>query len=307
MSDWPFHPGELEAQVRAGGGSSGGGIRDFMVDQHRIFFEALPFVVVGSVDEGWPVAAVLAGDPGFVAAPDPWTLRISAPLDRSDPAHRPLVAGAQVGVLGIDLATRRRNRANGFLTSAEGGNLVVEVRQSFGNCPRYIQRREVRRASNRPHATERLNGLDRGAVEAISAADTFFIASAARVGQPAGGVDISHRGGPPGFVQVEGDTLTIPDFKGNRYFNTLGNLVSNPRAALLFVDFERGDLLHLRGTTGIVWDGPEVRRSPGAERLWRFKVIAAWRKRGALPLRWTLRDTVRNSPSGVPGLPTTSR
>lgn len=72
-------------------------------------------------------------------------------------------------------------------------------------------------------------------------------------------MDVSHRGGPPGFVRLEGQTLTIPDYNGNRYFNTLGNLVSNPRAALLFVDFERGDVLHLQGTTEIVWDGPELR------------------------------------------------
>jgi hypothetical protein len=47
--------------------------------------------------------------------------------------------------------------------------------------------------------------------------------------------------------------LTIPDFRGNRFFNTLGNLVSDPRAALLFVDFETGDLLHLQGRVEIDW------------------------------------------------------
>ncbi len=126
--------------------------------------------------------------------------------------------------------------------------------------------------------------------QAISRADTFFIASAARTGEPEGGVDISHRGGRPGFIRIEGDTLSIPDFRGNRYFNTLGNLVSNPRAALLFVDFQRGDLLHLRGTTEIVWDGPEVRAFTGAERLWRFHADRGWRKRGALSLRWSAGD-----------------
>jgi len=292
MSSWPFHPGELEAQARAGGGSPGGGIRDFMSDQHRMFFESLPFVVVGSVDGGWPVATIFAGEPGFVAAPDPWTLRIAASLDGSDPSRAALVAGAPAGVLGIDLATRRRNRANGVFASVEQGAIVIEVRQSFGNCPKYIQPRAVRRAPTEPRPVERLERLDRGAVEAIAAADTFFIASAARVSEPEGGVDVSHRGGPPGFVQIEGETLTVPDFTGNRYFNTLGNLVATPRAALLFVDFERGDLLHLQGTTEIVWDGAEVRRLAGAERLWRLRVVRGWRRRGALSLRWTRGATV---------------
>lgn len=296
MSEWPFHPGELEAQVRAGGGSTGGGIVDFMTGQHRTFYAALPFVVVGSVDADWPTATILAGEPGFVMAPDPWTLRIRAALDAADPAQRTLVSGAPVGILGIDLATRRRNRANGVIRTGGAGELVVDVRQSFGNCPKYIQQREVRRAPTSTQAIEALQQLDAGAIGAISSADTFFIASAARVSELTGGVDVSHRGGPPGFVQVDGDTLTVPDFRGNRYFNTLGNLVANPRAALLFVDFGQGDLLHLRGTTEIVWDGPEVRRFAGAERLWRFRVERGWRTRGALPLRWTVRGGGRLQP-----------
>ena len=43
------------------------------------------------------------------------------------------------------------------------------------------------------------------------------------------------------------DTLTVPDYRGNRYFNTLGNMLAWPRAAILVPDFETGDLLHLQG------------------------------------------------------------
>ena len=84
----------------------------------------------------------------------------------------------------------------------------------------------------------------------LEAADTFFIASTG--GEY--GVDVSHRGGPPGFVGVEGATLTVPDYQGNRYFNTLGNLMLDPRAALLVVGFDSGDVLELRGRAEIVWD-----------------------------------------------------
>ena len=289
MSGSPFHPGELEAQARAGGGSRGSGIRDFMIDQHRAFFESLPFIAVASIDRGWPVATLLAGEPGFIQAPDPHRLDVSAELDPSDPAQRSLTAGAPAGLLGIEFASRRRNRANGVIMSASPRGFVLDVRQSFGNCPQYIQPRDFRTAPAGPRSPETLQRLDREGREAISGADTFFVASAARMDEEAFGVDISHRGGPPGFVRVDGDTLTIPDFKGNRYFNTLGNLVSNPRAALLFVDFAKGDLLHLQGATEIIWDGPAARAFPGAERLWRFRVHRAWRKRGVLPLRWTFR------------------
>ena len=286
-AEGPFHPGELEAQLLAGGGPPGAGIRDWMRAQHRTFFEALPYVVVASLDDGWPAATMLAGAPGFISAPDPHTLRVAASLDASDPGQRALRPGAPAGVLGIDLATKRRNRANGVVAAADQNGFTLDVRQSFGNCPQYIHVRELETAATRATPAETLRQLDSDARAQIEAADTFFVASAARTGEANGGVDISHRGGPPGFVRVEGSTLTIPDYRGNRYFNTLGNFVSNPRAALLFVDFATGDLLHLQGTVEIVWDGPEVRASPAAQRLWRARMEEISRRRGALPLRWT--------------------
>jgi predicted pyridoxine 5'-phosphate oxidase superfamily flavin-nucleotide-binding protein len=293
MSEWPFHPGERLAQRRAGGGSRGGAIRARMPDQHRAFFEALPFVMVASTQHGAPVAALWTGVPGFVAAPDPETLRIQIALDPSDPATPAFTAGAPFGLLGIELATRRRNRANGVVTSAGAGEVVVAIHQSFGNCPQYILPRDahpVAPGAAAPEPPERLARLDDGARAAITRADTCFVATSAATGEATGGVDVSHRGGPPGFVRVDGDVLTIPDYQGNRYFNTLGNLVSEPRAALVFVDFARGDLLHVQGTTEIQWDGPEVRALEGAERLWRVHVTGGWRRRGAVALRWTTRE-----------------
>ncbi|HET7784722.1 MAG TPA: pyridoxamine 5'-phosphate oxidase family protein [Myxococcales bacterium] len=286
MSASVFHPGEIEAQIRAGGGAEGGGIRDFISERQRAFFASLPFIVAASVDGGGPVATLLAGEAGFVSAPDAHTLRIAAELDPGDPSRRAFVAGAAAGLLGIDLAARRRSRANGVIAEAGQGGLLLQVLQSFGNCPSYIHAREPVRAPARRGRPEALPKLDAAAREAIRAADTFFVASASRADTSSGGVDVSHRGGPPGFVGVEGDALVIPDYAGNRYFNTLGNLVADPRAALLFVDFARGDLLHLQGTTEIVWHGPQVAAVRGAERIWRLHALRAFRRRGAVPLRW---------------------
>jgi predicted pyridoxine 5'-phosphate oxidase superfamily flavin-nucleotide-binding protein len=299
----PFHAGEIEAQLRAGVQMRGAPIRDFMPDQHRAFFAMLPFVVIGTNDRsGWPVASILAGPQGFIASPDPRHLTLSVLPDAIDPIAPLLVPGAPFGMLGIDLGTRRRNRANGRVVAADaagdGAALQLEVLQSFGNCPQYIQ---GRLAYYTPPAEERmlerLAQLDGEALAQLRRADTFFVATstAARTGH-AFGVDVSHRGGRPGFVRVDpvskdrDSVLTVPDFRGNRYFNTLGNLVLEPRAALLFVDFDRGDLLHVQGTTEIVWDGPEVRSFHGAERLWRLRVERAWRRRAALPLRWMFRE-----------------
>ena len=290
----PFHRGEHEAQRRAGVQLHGAPIRDQMPDQHRSFFAGLPVLFVGVMDgTGWPVATALAGSPGFMSSPDARTLHVGALPARDDPAAGWLRTGASAGLLGIDLETRRRNRVNGTVLAVDEKGFTPGVSQSFGNCPQYIQAREVekRKAPDRDPIAERLGGLDARARELIAHADTFFVASSSGLVESiAGGMDISHRGGRPGFVRVDGDVLTIPDFRGNRYFNTLGNLLLDPRAGLLFADFENGLLLHLQGWAEIDWDGGAASGFAGAERLWRIRVTAGWRRPDALPLRWAFRD-----------------
>lgn len=280
-----FNIGELTAQARAGVAPRGSAIRDSMPDQHREFFAALPFVVAATADDaGRPVATILTGPPGFIASPDAKTLWIAARPEPDDPAAPWLKPNARLGLLGIDLATRRRNRANGWIAAATAAKLTVAVEESFGNCPQYIHIRGIEARPGSPASTEQLDRLDPAAKEAIATADTFFVATSGREL----GVDISHRAGLPGFVRVAGDALVIPDYPGNRYFNTLGNLTQDPRAALLFPDFVTGDLLLVQGRAEICWDVPQAERPPGAERLWRLTVTRAWRRRGALPYRWSL-------------------
>jgi hypothetical protein len=172
----------------------------------------------------------------------------------------------------------------------DAAGFTLAVRQSFGNCAKYIQRRAVQPAPRAPGDVETLAGLDAAACDLIAQADTLFVASHSRPGiDAAGGPDMSHRGGRPGFVRLDGDTLVIPDFSGNRYFNTLGNFLGEPRAALLLVDFATGDLLQLQGRATIEWDAaPDM--VAGAERQWRFDVVRGWRRRAALPLRWSFVD-----------------
>jgi uncharacterized protein len=297
----PFNPDELAVQALAGGGPRGGaGIRDFMPEQHRQFFAQLPYVFVGAVDSaGWPVATLLTGPAGFVQSPDPVTLHIAAQPDARDPAAEALVQDREIGILGIDLSTRRRSRANGRIVSRDADGLTIAVSQSFGNCPQYIQRRVIEASRVDPaHAASKpaecFTRLDAGARAAIERADTFFVATRSRAGVgSAYGADISHRGGRPGFVRIDGDTLTIPDFRGNRYFNSLGNLSAEPRASLLFVDFETGDLLQLQGTAQLDWRGEAAAQFVGAERLWRFQVHRGWRRKAASRLRWAFVDYSR--------------
>lgn len=291
----PFHRGELIAQTLAGTGTPGmTGIRPFMPDQHREFFGLLPYLFIATVDaDGWPVATVLTGQPGFVRSPDPNTLTVAARPRAEEPGADLFAAGRPFGALGLDFATHRRNRANGLIAAAGEGGLTLEVLQSFGNCPQYIQTRAVAPGPASTVLAEPMAFPSPQALAQIARADTMFVATNAGRqdgGGENGGVDISHRGGLPGFVKVDGEVLTVPDFRGNRFFNTLGNLMLDPRAALLFVDFETGDLLHLQGRVEIDWEPPGDDWPEGVQRQWRFTVERAWRRPAALPLRWTFGD-----------------
>lgn len=243
-------------------------------EDQQAFFATLPFVVVGAVADGTPWATVLAGLPGFVEAGET-RVRVRAVGAQRDPVRpRP---GDDVGLLGIDLGTRRRNRVNGSVVRADDRGFTLAVAQAFGNCPQYIHPRRARlvRAPGPVATATTLATLDDTARAQLATADTCFVASWA--GPGGGGADVSHRGGPAGFVRVEGDTLHIPDFAGNNLFMTLGNLVSHPRAGLVFPEFGTGGLLQVAGAVELVWE---------PERAWRLHVEAAVRTQDALPLRW---------------------
>lgn len=299
LPDPPFHEGELAVQRRLGVEQKMAAvgrrvIRRFMPEQHREFFPLLSMLVFGGIDEaGQPWASLLTGPPGFVDSPDPQTLRLRAESVPGDPLDELLARGGEVGLLGLDLSTRRRNRMNGRMSVLAPDVRMVQVHQSFGNCPKYIQVRELSLApacepGEALAARSISTSLSADDIALVSGADIFFIASSSggQIG-PAAGADVSHRGGRPGFVRVTdaGRQLLVPDFVGNSLYNTLGNLCVEPRAGLLFIDWRTGDLLHVAASAEILWLGPEVDAYPGAQRLVRLSVRSVVRRPGALPLR----------------------
>ncbi|HEU4404862.1 MAG TPA: pyridoxamine 5'-phosphate oxidase family protein [Polyangiaceae bacterium] len=297
MDQSTFHAGEQAIQLRAGVRDELAAwgrkvVRPYLPEQHREFYRHLPFLVAAARDaEGRPWATLLAGPPGFASSPDPRRLVIAASPGPGDALEGRLGAGGEVGVLGIELSTRRRNRVNGRVAAAGPSGLELAVDQTFGNCPQYIRPRHWRwaPAPAGPPPGERTRALTPAMIARIGAADTFFIASGHRGEGEASsyGMDASHRGGPPGFVRVEGERrLVFPDYAGNNHFNTLGNLVLDGRAGLLFVDFEGGGLLQLTGRVTIDWGSPALALHPGAQRLLVFELDEAVDRPAALPLRF---------------------
>ncbi len=291
----PFHAGEQEVQERLGVGDiedwARKVVRPFLPEQHREFHTSLPFLVAAAMDEqGRPWATLLTGPDGFITSPDPRSLVMDGVSLDGDPLSGALSSGRHLGLLGIELANRRRNRINGRVRAGGDDRLIFDVDQSFGNCPQYIREREWTRVENDSSGSnEKFDRLTANQSEWIGRADTFFIASG-YIGDgdsPTFGMDASHRGGEPGFVQVIDDKrILFPDFAGNNHYNTLGNIVLNPKVGFLFVDFPTGSLLHLTGRASIDWESEAVVKIPGARRIVTLEIDEIRERRSAVPLRW---------------------
>lgn len=291
----PFHEGEIAIQERMGERDietwAKKAIRPFMPDQHRTFFAAQPFLIVSARDRsGRPWATLLEGEAGFISSPDPESLEINAKPVSGDALEHAFDVAADIGILGIEMATRRRNRVNGRVGGSGASGIRFEVGQSFGNCPQYIRERDYWFTSE-PVAGTAKSGrqLTESQIEWIRAADTFFIASGHNGARDhvANGMDVSHRGGDRGFVEVLSDTqIRFPDYAGNRHYNTLGNILLDGRSGFLFLDFSTGSLLQITGRATIDFGSEEVVRFPGARQLVSLEIDEIVELSSALRLRW---------------------
>lgn len=236
-----YHEGEIEMQQRAG-------VRALADRVSRIIGPDIPaaaaaflaeqrFVVVATVDSAGATTASLLIGSAF--AEDPRTIILTPTGGHVQRVRDDIAQTGVLGMLAIDLATRRRMRVNGQ-AAVRGDALVVTTSEVYSNCPQHITPR-----------TFSPTAISAGSIDLIAKADTFFLATS----HPTRGADASHRGGPPGFVRVHSPTrLSWPDYPGNNMFNSLGNLAVNPRCGLLFVDFESGATLQLHGRAEVHGD-----------------------------------------------------
>lgn len=310
MHEPAFHEGEVMVQERAGEAAQaarvGAMIGDTIPAGARPFLAERRMLAVGSVDrDGGPWASLLFGEPGFASTADGTAVTVELArtrIDRRDALASNLRVAAPLGLLAIDLATRRRLRVNGSVRALDERAFTVAVREAYPNCPKYIQRRVLVAQFGAAPAEDLGEGdrLDDAGRRAVEAADTLFVASV----HPRRGADVSHRGGAPGFVRVlDPTTLRIPDYQGNSLFNTLGNLAVTRRAGVLVPDFDRGRALHFTGEVTLRFGASEDPRQPtgGTGRYWDLR-LSRWSD-VPLPrgLRWTFVDASPYNPSAPAG------
>jgi predicted pyridoxine 5'-phosphate oxidase superfamily flavin-nucleotide-binding protein len=295
-----FHEGERQVQrlagVEAAADRVGKILQQALPDAAQRFLQEQRLAITASVSRNGQVWSSLhTGEPGFMQVRDARTIQFAGPRSADDPLWRNLRENSALGLLVIDIATRRRMRLNGTAECLHTGAIRLHLTEVFGNCTKYIQRRlMVRRADN----GQAVQGAVQGALNAtqqqlIRRADTFFIASH----HHERGADASHRGGHPGFVQVISPVrLLWPDYAGNNMFQTLGNLAVEPQAGLLFVEWHSGRTLQVTGRASLIWDHEQLAAYPGAQRLLVLEVGQVIETTQATPYRWRLVDQSPDNP-----------
>ncbi len=302
-----YHEGELFVQRRVDqveqARRNGRAISDSILKGALKYIEQQPLAVFGSVDGEENIwASVLVGKPGFMRAPDERTVEVDLTLtarNRQDPFWTNIEHNSQVGMLIIDLGTRRRLRINGRISrTAQDERLRLHVAESYPNCPKYIQRRHAT-APTLEGASRSLEPLQAHSLKPdqqafIRSVDTFFVASA----HPERGVDASHRGGNPGFIRVLGDrSIRVPDYAGNSMFNTLGNFTVNAHAGLVFFDFKGTRMLQLTGRPEILWDVDDpTNETGGTGRYWDLEIDRCLETHVPQQHEWEFLDSSPHNP-----------
>ncbi|KAF7357898.1 putative PNPOx domain-containing protein [Mycena venus] len=289
----------------------------------------LSFLPVTTLDDtGRPWGSILAGkdgEPGFIHTPRYSTLRVDAKLWEGDPLvqnsklyeradQTMLVAG-----IGIELGTRRRNKFAGFvsqLNQAEGGmKLDFQVNEAIGNCPKYINIRDLvphpntvpKIAYQKAHLSPN-DRLPDEAIALITASDTVFLGTTYKAFaqdslQFPSHLGMNHRGGRPGFMRVvpsDGRTVVIPDFSGNRFMTSLGNIEATPLASLTFIDFVSGDILYLTGGAENLVGDDALKLMPFQKTLTTVYATGYTLVRDALPVRQRNGTSPEGSPYSPP-------
>ena len=298
--DEVFHSGEREIQQKVGdnliANSGAKLIAETVIKGAINFIEKQPMAIVSSVNRtGQLWASLIMGDAGFAKVPQPNVILFDENMIQStheDIFYKNIQENSAIGSLFIELATRKRFRINGK-ASKTGSNIKIKIHEAYPNCPKYIQRRIV---SSPQHVEKSISTVTQGNELSfaernwIANADTFFVASSSNTGR----LDVSHRGGNKGFVTLlDDDTLKIPDYQGNSFYNTLGNILHNPHVGILFINFEKRQTLQLTGKAKLLFDQRselDIKRTNGKGRYWLFKTEEWIRTENHHQVKWEFLD-----------------
>ena len=295
------HEGELRVQARRQAPPElsafiHGAIHDEMSRKHVEYYRQLRYLPMGvSGSDGKLWATVLCNPE--TSAEGGELLKVAARVNPEDPFVRAVCApsdGARhfAGVA-IDFTNRSRIKVAGSVESAtlEGHTLSLTLRanEHMGNCPKYITVRELRPTRRSPR-TEPLHAtLSSEAKALLRHASTIFVATRHSDDDPReSDMGFNHRGGPRGFLRVleddQGAHLVLPDYSGNRFYQSLGNVETDPVMGVAVPDFSSGALLQVSGRARNLFDDEAARVMPGATLVTLISIEEAFLSHDALDL-----------------------
>ncbi|KAJ5319976.1 hypothetical protein PENANT_c040G06131 [Penicillium antarcticum] len=331
-----WHPGEISIQRKLGYASAVSDhwsiVTGFLPEQHRLFHTShLPFIPITTLDEdGHPWASIVAGqtgDIGFVNSPNSRTLSMNLRMWDGDPLldtvkawleerretapERFLTAG-----LGIEFSTRRRNKFAGAIRNVRRRTnseyqIDFEIIEAIGNCPKYINiRKLIPHPQTQPEVVYRRQHLaprerlPEEVIQFILEADTVFMGTIFNPESSVSQIYPSHAGmnarsGLPGFIRVspsDGRTVVIPDYSGNRFASSLGNIEASGVAGLTIVSFTTGDIVYLTGTAENIVGPPALKIMARHASLTSVNITGFTFVRNALPVRQQSGTVVERSP-----------
>ncbi|KAL1610626.1 hypothetical protein SLS60_002296 [Paraconiothyrium brasiliense] len=161
--------------------------------------------------------------------------------------------------------------------------LITKIEQSLGNCPKYLNQYDIKPAMVTSPLLSHSETLSEEAKALILKSDMFFLTTSVPED-----MDTNHRGGPAGFVRVLSDTeIVYPEYSGNRLYQSLGNLLVNPKIGITFPDYETGDVLYITGTTVVLAGDDATAILPGSNLAVKIRIGEARVVKQGLPLRGT--------------------
>ncbi|KDN41971.1 hypothetical protein K437DRAFT_258055 [Tilletiaria anomala UBC 951] len=250
-----------------------------------------------------------------VPAPEGLPLRFCLQEHGSMGIQKGKILAASVGVM---LHNRRRNKLEGVVKDwkldEHAGNLDLElgVNNIMGNCPKYINRRILTSTQLNPKVLASAypsaptgTPLPDVALDIVASADHVYLATR-HTGNPSvypqdeSRLGMNHRGGRKGFLRHYFDheqgksCLVLPDFSGNRFMQSIGNLVHDPVAGLAIPHFgfrssdgvfvRPARVLHVTGKTQVLVGAEAKKFMRGVQACIKIYVEAYTVLEGALPL-----------------------
>jgi len=289
----------------------------FLTPQAAFAVSKFPLTAIGVLDQdGKPWTSVWGGTAGHSRPLGQSLVGTRTVVDGEyDPVVQALVSGEfgkgaeggmMVSGLPIDLVKRMRVKLFGRAVAGaiadadeEQGkpvkevHIVLKIEQSLGNCPKYLNSKEIQGVVPEPELRSSGSHLSIEAVELVNKADLFFMTTSnANVD-----MDTNHRGGPPGFIRVvtKGDSssstgakIIYPEYSGNRLYQSLGNLINTPAIGICIPDFTTGDVLYITGTAEILVGAEAAKKIPHTNLAVEISIIEARYVAKGLPFRGVL-------------------